>query len=200
MGTQGDRVRSLTVQSFDQDEMQLPKIRVSDPVTHEDGTDGRRFTTYNITVRTTHHSFHLPYSSIRRRFSEVAWLYAEMRDQLKTKKLPRLPPKTMFAKFDVDFLEQRQNDVEKFLNDLVRVEGVIADISFHLFLQTDLTTEEISRYLAGDLDEEWVRRAWRSGGRIHSSRSQSEQFAATVEEIRREDLHRRISQLAAEAE
>jgi len=190
---------SLAEEDFAQEEKPIPKINVTDPVTLQTD-DGERYTTYRIDIQTDHPSFHLSTSSITRRFSEVQWLYKELKDNLKTIKLPKPPPKTLFApRFDLEFITNRQRDIELFLNELAGVMEVLADLSFHLFLQTDLTTQEMDEYLDGSLPDHVIEMAWRNGGHIHSrpdgsSSNEREDFVANVENLLSADIHRPLGQ------
>ncbi|CAG5125364.1 unnamed protein product [Candidula unifasciata] len=147
----------------------LPKIVVKSPVVHDTWTDGK-FITYMICIRTDHPSFHLHLSAIRRRFSEIRWLLKVLRANHPHIQFPAPPAKKIFGEqFESTFVNFRLKEIEEFLNKLVATDTVLSDTAFHLFLQTDLTTQEIEQYFDGTLPEATIDRAWQNASHLHSS-------------------------------
>ncbi|RUS75950.1 hypothetical protein EGW08_016296 [Elysia chlorotica] len=148
----------------------LPKIIVRDPVIHASWEHGK-FTTYQICLRTEHPAFYLHVSAVRRRFSELLWLD----DLLKTRNqiaalMPAPPPKRIFSdRFNEDLLRQRMKDMQTYLNKLLKFDEVLSDNAFHLFIQTDLSTAELTDYFDGKLPENIIQEAWANMGHFHSS-------------------------------
>ncbi|KAK3796776.1 hypothetical protein RRG08_045783 [Elysia crispata] len=148
----------------------LPKIIVRDPVTHVSWEQGK-YTTFQICLRTDHPAFHLHVSTVRRRFSELLWLD----NLLKSKNqgaalLPPPPPKRIFSdRFGSGFLKQRMKDMQKYLNKLLHFDQVLSDNAFHLFVQTDLSTSELTDYFNGKLSEKIIAEAWANMGHVHSN-------------------------------
>ncbi|XP_012937774.1 sorting nexin-10B isoform X2 [Aplysia californica] len=162
-----DGESSLAEEDLEQEEKPLPKINVLQPMTH-DTLDNGKFTSYKLSLVTDHPSFHLSASSVRRRFSEMHWLYRQLRVNLKTRSLPKPPRKTIFApRFDTEFINQRQVAIEKYLNEMMKVDTVLSDFTFHLFVQTDLTTREIESYFQGTLSEDLLASVWQRNGHLH---------------------------------
>lgn len=52
---------------------------------------------------------------------------------------------------------------------LLVTDTVLSDAAFHLFLQTDLTTEEMNEYFEGRLSESFIENAWKNIGHVHTS-------------------------------
>ncbi|XP_059154725.1 sorting nexin-11-like isoform X2 [Physella acuta] len=147
----------------------LPKIIVKDPVIHSTWEHGK-YTSYQICIKTEHPAFHLHLSAVRRRYSELIWLYNVLKANHKYVSLPALPPKKVLAeRFDPSFIKTRMKLIENFLNELLVTDTVLSDAAFHLFLQTDLTTEEMDEYFEGRLSESFIENAWKNIGHVHTS-------------------------------
>ncbi|KAH9488953.1 hypothetical protein Btru_059777 [Bulinus truncatus] len=147
----------------------LPRIAVKDPVTHSTWEDGK-FTSYLICIKTNHPAFHLPMSAVRRRYSELVWLAKTLKSNHHYVNFPSMPPKTVLAeRFDPAFIQERMKLIENYLNELLVTDTVLSDAAFHLFLQTDLTKEEMEEYFAGRLSEEFVESAWKNVGHVHTN-------------------------------
>ncbi|CAG5120960.1 unnamed protein product [Candidula unifasciata] len=147
----------------------LPRILVKDPVTHDSWEQGR-FTTYLICIKTEHPAFHLRLSAVRRRFSELRWLYNVLRENHSHVHFPKPPGKKVFAeRFEAEFIDTRMMEIQNYLNELLITDTVLSDAAFHFFVQTDLTTEEIQEYLNGTLSENIVAEAWENAGHLHTS-------------------------------
>ncbi|KAI8778431.1 sorting nexin-10-like isoform X2 [Biomphalaria glabrata] len=147
----------------------LPRIMVKDPVTHSTWEDGK-FTSYLICIKTNHPAFHLPMSAVRRRFSELVWLAKVLKANHQYVSFPTFPPKTVWAeRFNEVFINERMKLIENYLNELLVTDTVLSDAAFHLFLQTDLTKEEMEEYFAGRLSDEFIESAWKNVGHVHTS-------------------------------
>ncbi|BFZ06461.1 hypothetical protein BsWGS_09500 [Bradybaena similaris] len=148
--------------------VRLPKIVVKNPVLHDTWAKGK-FITYMICIRTDHPSFHLHLSAVRRRFSEIRWLLNVLRANHPQIRFPVPPAKKIFGEqFDSTFINSRLKEIEDFLNKLVATDTVLSDTAFHLFMQTDLTTQDIDNYINGNLPEVTIERAWQGAGHLHS--------------------------------
>ncbi|XP_046381158.2 sorting nexin-10A-like isoform X1 [Haliotis rufescens] len=143
----------------------LPQVRVQNPVTHHTWDEGR-YTTYDITIQTAHKAFSLPHTSVRRRFSEFDWLRKQLKTHHPIRTPPDLPPKKFFIqRFDDEFIQKRQEGLEKFLNTVIAEKLYLSDSVLHLFLQTDLTGRDISDFISGKLTEEYIQSVWKAGGK-----------------------------------
>ncbi|BFZ22365.1 hypothetical protein BsWGS_25403 [Bradybaena similaris] len=147
----------------------LPRILVKDPVTHDSWEQGK-FTTYLICVKTEHPAFHLQLSTVRRRFSELRWLFKVLQESHPHVHFPKPPGKKIFAeRFEPEFIHTRMMEIQNYLNELLVTDTVLSDAAFHFFVQTDLTIEEIQEYLNGTLSENIVTEAWENAGHLHTS-------------------------------
>uniref|UniRef100_A0A0B7BL54 PX domain-containing protein n=1 Tax=Arion vulgaris TaxID=1028688 RepID=A0A0B7BL54_9EUPU len=147
----------------------LPRIIVKDPVVHDSWEKGK-FTTYLICIKTEHPAFHLWLSAVRRRFSEVRWLYMILKANHSHVLFPKVPSKKVFAeRFEPEFIKSRMMEIQCFLNELLVTDTVLADAAFHIFIQTDLTTDEIEEHLNGTLPESIMDKAWENAGHLHTS-------------------------------
>merc|ERR1711879_126976 len=99
-------------------------IEVSDPVTEEDAEGKPQFTTFKITTHTNLPEYKSNSFSVRRRYSDFEYLRAHLVTQVsnneKTKgslrRVPGLPGKKLFGKYERDFIEARRIGLEEFLN------------------------------------------------------------------------------------
>jgi hypothetical protein len=71
------------------------------------------YTDYEVTVQSDSKAFRLPLSTVRRRYSEFVWLRHQLEQS--GRKLPPLPTKTLFRRFDKPFIEARCKGLENFL-------------------------------------------------------------------------------------
>ncbi|KAK6183524.1 hypothetical protein SNE40_010994 [Patella caerulea] len=142
----------------------LPEIKVLNPRTHNTWEEGR-YATYDIHIQTDNKAYRLQTSCSARRYSEFLWLRKKMKTHHPSIKCPPLPPKRYFWNtFGRDFLEERRKGLEDYLNKLQNEMLYLSDVSFHLFVQTSLTTEDIDSFLNGDLSEDDLNQVWLMGG------------------------------------
>ncbi|XP_078377971.1 uncharacterized protein LOC144661138 isoform X2 [Oculina patagonica] len=109
------------------------------------------YTDYEIVVLTNSMIFAKQKTQVRRRFSEFAWLWKHLsRHSSLGLKLPSLPTKRrVFGRFSKEFLEERRNCLQEALASLTRITPVLADSSFHLFIQSSLTVKEMENFISG---------------------------------------------------
>ncbi|CAG0884500.1 unnamed protein product [Cyprideis torosa] len=98
------------------------EIDVINPVTH--GVDKKRYTDYEVRMRTNLPVFKLKETSVRRRYSDFEWLRNELERDSKIV-VPPLPGKAWKRQlpfrgddgiFDDDFIEERRKGLEIFIN------------------------------------------------------------------------------------
>ncbi|XP_011905798.1 sorting nexin-3 isoform X1 [Papio anubis] len=98
------------------------EIDVSNPQTV--GVGRGRFTTYEIRVKTNLPIFKLKESTVRRRYSDFEWLRSELERESKVV-VPPLPGKAFLRQlpfrgddgiFDDNFIEERKQGLEQFIN------------------------------------------------------------------------------------
>ncbi|XP_020910948.1 uncharacterized protein LOC110248740 [Exaiptasia diaphana] len=125
-------------------------IQVRNPRTHVKKI-WMSFTDYEIRVLTRNRAFMNQNSSVRRRYSEVAWLKRTLgKCNSLTSDLPPFPNKKVFGnRFSQGFIEDRRASLEQFLTRLVNTTTCLSEAALHLFLQTNLTTKEIERIIEG---------------------------------------------------
>eukprot|EP00051_Salpingoeca_urceolata_P027368 m.481186 g.481186 ORF g.481186 m.481186 type:complete len:151 (+) comp22077_c0_seq1:205-657(+) len=116
------------------------EIDVCNPQTH--GFGRARYTDYEIRVKTNLPVFKLKESQVRRRFSEFDWLRQELERESKIL-VPPLPgkawsrqmPWSKTTMFDEDFIEERREGLEDFINKVSGHPLAQNEKSLHMFLQ-----------------------------------------------------------------
>lgn len=119
------------------------EIDVCKPFTHTD-EHGKRFTDYEIHMRTNLPVFAIKEFTVRRRYSDFVWLRKEIERTVKIY-IPELPGKafgkqlSILAKddgiFEPDFIEERRQGLEEFINSVAGHPLVQNEKCLHSFLQ-----------------------------------------------------------------
>lgn len=117
------------------------EIDVCNPITH--GVGSKRFTDYEVRMRTNLPVFRLKESSVRRRFSDFEWLRSELERDSKIV-VPPLPSKALSRQmpfrsddgiFEEDFVEDRRKGLEIFVNKVAGHPLAQNEKCLHMFLQ-----------------------------------------------------------------
>lgn len=117
------------------------EIDVVNPITH--GIAGARYTDYEVRMRTNLPVFKLKDSSVRRRYSDFAWLRSELERDSKIV-VPPLPGKAWKRQipfrgddglFEEDFVEDRRKGLETFVNKVAGHPLAQNERCLHMFLQ-----------------------------------------------------------------
>lgn len=117
------------------------EIEVCDAQTH--GFGRKRFSDYEVKMKTNLPVFRLKHSSVRRRYSDFEWLRAELERDSKVV-VPALPGKAInrllpFRNddgiFDSGFIEERRRGLEIFVNKVAGHPLAQNEKSLHQFLQ-----------------------------------------------------------------
>eukprot|EP00927_Polykrikos_kofoidii_P031670 TRINITY_DN27193_c0_g1_i1.p1 TRINITY_DN27193_c0_g1~~TRINITY_DN27193_c0_g1_i1.p1 ORF type:complete len:1121 (-),score=184.98 TRINITY_DN27193_c0_g1_i1:248-3610(-) len=82
-----------------------------------------------------------------RRFSNFVWLHSELQKKQLGCALPQLPPKKTVGNLDLAFVEQRRHSLEEYLVALLRLPPVLHDDTLWTFLDADLATVVVPRFL-----------------------------------------------------
>lgn len=135
---------------------EIVKVNVNNPKLHI--CSGSKFVDYEVTIETTNKAFFKKFSSVRRRFSEFCWLRTKLSSTEingfgRERSIPCLPPKSYFSRFDKDVINSRQEGLQDFLNEIVKVNDFLSFAGLHLFLQTQLPIQEINGFLEGKYGE-----------------------------------------------
>ncbi|XP_029641106.1 sorting nexin-12 [Octopus sinensis] len=117
------------------------EIDVCNPQTH--GLGKKRYTDYEVRMRTNLPVFKLKDSSVRRRYSDFEWLRNELERDSKivVPALPRkawerqLPFRADDGIFESDFIEERREGLESFINKVAGHPLAQNERSLHMFLQ-----------------------------------------------------------------
>eukprot|EP00929_Paragymnodinium_shiwhaense_P000525 TRINITY_DN100763_c0_g1_i1.p1 TRINITY_DN100763_c0_g1~~TRINITY_DN100763_c0_g1_i1.p1 ORF type:complete len:1221 (+),score=387.55 TRINITY_DN100763_c0_g1_i1:125-3787(+) len=96
------------------------------------GTLGMRHVIYTVEFDDCGRKQRIP-----RRFSNVAWLHAELKKQHLACALPELPPKKSIGNLDQVFVERRRQALEGYLRALLREPAVVKDNAVWAFLDAD---------------------------------------------------------------
>ncbi|CAF1264517.1 unnamed protein product [Rotaria sp. Silwood1] len=121
------------------------EIEVVNPLTH--GLAGKRYTDYEIRMKTNLPVFRLKECSVRRRYSDFDWLRKELERDSKIL-VPPLPGKAWERQipaflrsndgiFDDDFIEDRRKGLEEFINKIAGHPLAQNERSLHVFLQDE---------------------------------------------------------------
>jgi len=142
----------MALEVVDSEMKRCIKVEVVEPVTittRESFARSTSFTSYHIVIETNHWAFSLPFSDVRRRYSEFCWLRAKLQAHHSGKILPPLPPKRYFhmTKFDPKVIEERRYGLGKFIQRVMRSSELLSDPALHLFLQSELSVEEMEEKL-----------------------------------------------------
>jgi len=78
--------------------------------------------------------------TVARRYSDFLWLRAQLGKAFSALWIPPLPPKKMFNRFDVDFVESRRKDLERFLNRVEEIPALAESKQMTMFLTRPETT------------------------------------------------------------
>lgn len=124
-------------------------VVVKNPIIHH-SCNNERYTTYEISLKSSDICFSLASSSVRRRFSDFVLLQKMLRLQHPNVSSPSLPSRNLFrSRFTVEFIEQRGKQLEKFLQQLLEVPLYLSSKGLHLFLQSNLSMAEIEAQVSG---------------------------------------------------
>lgn len=115
---------------------------------------GSKVTLYKISLESNDICFHLPSSCVWRTYSEFVWLKRRLDSNrsLIGRTLPDLPSRNLLNLFDKDFAEKRRVGLQEFLTKMVEDRSCLSDSAVHLFLQSELSTNEIQAWLERKLD------------------------------------------------
>lgn len=123
-------------------------ISVRNPHTYD------KFTSFEVAIQTRNPAFSSTCSRTRRRYSEFCWLRKRLRAHHPLKTPPKLPSKkNNLERSDPQFLVQRMKELEDWLYDIVDTTLYLSDTTVHLFLQSQLSCDQIDQYLSGKLSE-----------------------------------------------
>jgi len=117
------------------------EIDVTDPTTH--GSAKTRYTDYEIRLKTNLPVFKHKESTVRRRYSDFEWLRVELERNSKIV-VPTLPGKALKRQlpfrqddgiFEEDFIEERRQSLEGFINKVAGHPLAQNERCLHMFLQ-----------------------------------------------------------------
>ncbi|XP_076317514.1 sorting nexin-12-like isoform X1 [Tachypleus tridentatus] len=117
------------------------EIDVLNPITH--GVARKRYTDYEVRMRTNLPVFKMKESSVRRRYSDFEWLRNELERDSKIV-VPPLPGKAWKRQlpfrgdegiFDEEFIEERKKGLEMFINKVAGHPLAQNERCLHMFLQ-----------------------------------------------------------------
>ncbi|XP_013782836.1 sorting nexin-3-like [Limulus polyphemus] len=117
------------------------EIDVLNPITH--GVARKRYTDYEVRMRTNLPVFKMKELSVRRRYSDFEWLRNELERDSKIV-VPALPGKAWIRQlpfrgdegiFDEEFIEERKKGLEMFINKVAGHPLAQNERCLHMFLQ-----------------------------------------------------------------
>ncbi|XP_078519592.1 sorting nexin-10 isoform X1 [Lissotriton helveticus] len=105
---------------------------------------------YEICVHTNSMCFTLKTSRVRRRFREFVWLRERLQNNARLIELPELPPKSPFFKLgNAQQMDERRQGMQRFLDKVLQSPLLLSDSRLHLFLQSQLSTDDIEACVSG---------------------------------------------------
>ncbi|CAN2389792.1 tooth eruption [Pristimantis euphronides] len=134
----------------------LPKDRkgetisvwVRDPKIQKE--DWHQYLDYEICIHTNSMCFTVKTSRVRRRFREFVWLRQKLKSNALLIDLPELPPKIPFFNINnAQTVAQRIRGLQEFMNKVMQCPVLLSDSRLHLFLQSQLSLEEIEACASG---------------------------------------------------
>uniref|UniRef100_T1JK13 Sorting nexin-3 n=1 Tax=Strigamia maritima TaxID=126957 RepID=T1JK13_STRMM len=117
------------------------EIDVVNPITH--GVANKRYTDYEVRMKTNLPVFKVKESSVRRRYSDFEWLRNELERDSKIV-VPPLPGKALKRQlpfrgddgiYEEDFIEDRRKGLELFVNKIAGHPLAQNECCLHMFLQ-----------------------------------------------------------------
>lgn len=159
MGEPVDAIKRLTVkkQTLD-DAYAVPanflEIDVVNPITHGDGP--KRYTDYEVRLRTNLPVFKVTETAVRRRYSDFEWLRSEL-DRDSKIVVPMLPGKALKRQlpfrsddgiYEEEFIEERRKGLEVFLNKVAGHPLAQSERCLHMFLQNQIIDRD---YIPGKI-------------------------------------------------
>ncbi|KAJ7333627.1 phosphatidylinositol binding [Desmophyllum pertusum] len=135
---------------------EIVKVDVNNPKLHN--CSGNKFVDYEIAIETSNKAFFRKCSSVRRRYSDFCWLRSKLSSTEingfgRERGIPCLPPKSYFSRFNKEVIDSRQEGLQDFLKEIVKVNDFLSFAGLHLFLQTQLPIQEINGFLEGKYGE-----------------------------------------------
>ncbi|KAM5158077.1 sorting nexin-10 [Mantella aurantiaca] len=123
-------------------------VWVRDPKIQKE--DWYSYLDYEICIHTNSMCFTLKTSRVRRRFREFVWLRQKLQSNAVLIDLPELPPKIPFFNIsNAQNVQQRIRGLQDFLKKVVECPLLLSDSKLHLFLQTQLSPDEIEACASG---------------------------------------------------
>jgi sorting nexin-1/2 len=114
-------------------------------VQHSDGL--KSYTSYRVDVRPS--SGDMPYSAVLRRYSDFFWLYERLHTERAGAIVPPVPEKQPVGRFSPAFVEDRRQQLERFLR-RVAVHPELGDApSFDTFLRADDVSFQVAKNAKG---------------------------------------------------
>ncbi|EMP41567.1 Sorting nexin-10 [Chelonia mydas] len=105
---------------------------------------------YEIFIHTNSMCFTRKTSCVRRRFREFVWLRQRLQKNAVLLQLPELPSKTPFFNTNnPHHVDHRRQGLQEFLEKILQNALLLSDSRLHLFLQTQLSPEDIEACVSG---------------------------------------------------
>eukprot|EP00794_Sanderia_malayensis_P005486 gene5486-6171_t len=131
---------------------EITVVEIRNAITHPKD-NGKKYTDFEICLKTNSKAFTLSRSSVRRRYSDFVWLRKWLSENNEgfssIRKTPSLPPKKILGRFEDEFIEERMKGLQRFLRKVIEHNVFLSDKALHLFLQSNMKVAEIESYLVG---------------------------------------------------
>ncbi|XP_060104660.1 sorting nexin-10 [Heteronotia binoei] len=131
------------------EEQEFVTVLVRDPrIQKEDSWHS--YIDYEIFIHTNSMCFTRKTSCVRRRFREFVWLRQRLQSNAVLIQLPELPSKTPFFNIsNSQHVDHRRQGLQDFLQQILQNPVLLSDSRLHLFVQTQLSPEEIEACVSG---------------------------------------------------
>ncbi|XP_077160887.1 sorting nexin-10 isoform X1 [Paroedura picta] len=131
------------------EEQEFVTVLVRDPKIQKEDC-WHSYIDYEIFIHTNSMCFTRKTSCVRRRFREFVWLRQRLQSNAVLIQLPELPSKTPFFNINnPQHVDHRQQGLQDFLQQILQDPVLLSDSRLHLFVQTQLSPEEIEACVSG---------------------------------------------------
>jgi len=107
---------------------------------------------YKLSVKTNLEEFSKEFTIVRR-YSDFVWLREQLAENHKGYLVPPLPEKAILNRFNLDFIEYRRKELQKFLARIIDHPVLSKSSQFHLFLTTS-NGESLKSQVSGTKKEQ----------------------------------------------
>ncbi|XP_070174615.1 sorting nexin-11-like isoform X2 [Littorina saxatilis] len=131
------------------------------------------YTTYCIYLQSYSSAFRLHRTETRRRFSDFVWLRKELDKIDNWRSPPPLSARRFWNLLDPEFVEERRQQLETWTREVLMDPAYLSHAGLHMFVQTQMSVEQIQDYLHGKVSEERIEEIWSYRGHLDAYGAQT---------------------------